>query len=76
LTFTIEKLAEEFSQDPEQLLPNAAALETAKTYREKKAKPLLEKIVKVLRSVYHAYLELVGRFERLQSSYMVNHRRG
>lgn len=65
----MEKLAALFSDDPEELLPKAAALETAKTYREKKAKPLLAKIVKVLRSVYNAYLDLSSKFERLQSSY-------
>lgn len=54
----MEKLAALFSDDPEELLPNAAALENAKTYREKKAKPLLAKIVKFLRSVYNAYLDL------------------
>jgi len=65
----MEKLAVLFSDDPEELLPKTAALETAKTYREKKAKPLLAKIVKVLRSVYNAYLDLSSKFERLQSSY-------
>ena len=44
-------------------------LESAKSYREKKAKPLWEKIVKVLRSVYRAYFDLKSRFERLQSAY-------
>jgi hypothetical protein len=65
----MEKLAAQYSDDPEKLLPDAGALESARTYREKKAKPLLAGIVKVLRSVYHAYLELVSKFERLQSSY-------
>lgn len=65
----MEKLAAQYSDDPEDLLPDAATLESARTYREKKAKPLLAKIVKVLRSVYHAYLDLVSKFERLQSSY-------
>ena len=44
-------------------------METGKAYREKKAKPLVEKIVKVLRSVYSAFLDLSNRFERLQESY-------
>ena len=65
----MEKLAALFSDDPEKLLPDAGALESARTYREKKAKPLLAKIVKVLRSVYNAYLDLASKFERLQSSY-------
>ena len=65
----MEKLAAQYSDDPEKILPEAGALESARTYREKKIKPLLAGIVKVLRSVYHAYLDLVSKFERLQSSY-------
>lgn len=65
----MEMLATKYSVDPEKLLPEAGTLESARTYREKKIKPLLAGIVKVLRSVYHAYLDLVSKFERLQSSY-------
>ena len=65
----MEKLAADFSDDPEQTLPEAGPLESAKSYREKKAKPLWEKIVKVLRSVYRAYFDLKNKFERLQSAY-------
>ena len=65
----MEKLAAQYSDDPEKILPEAGALESARAYREKKVKPLLAGIVKVLRSVYHAYLELVSKFDRLQSSY-------
>ncbi len=65
----MEKLAADFSGDPEQVLPEAGALELARVYREKKAKPLWAKIVKVLRSVYRAYFDLKSKFERLQSAY-------
>ena len=65
----MEQLAREFSDDPEIVLPEVGTLESARNYREKKAKPLLAKIVKVLRSVYYAYLDLRSRFERLQQSY-------
>lgn len=65
----MEMLAAKYSDDPEKLLPEAGALESARTYREKKVKPLLAGIVKVLRSVYNAYLDLVSKFDRLQSSY-------
>lgn len=65
----MEKLAEEFSSDPEQVLPEAGSLESARAYREKKAKPLWAKIVKVLRSVYRAYCDLKSKFERLQADY-------
>ena len=65
----MERLAAEFSADPEEVLPEPGPLESAKSYREKKAKPLWEKIVKVLRSVYRAYFDLKSKFERLQSAY-------
>ena len=65
----MERLAAEFSANPEELLPEAIIVETGKAYREKKAKPFVEKIVKVLRSVYSAFLDLSNRFERLQESY-------
>ena len=65
----MEKLAADFSNDPDRTLLEAGPLESAKSYREKKAKPLWEKIVKVLRSVYRAYFDLKSRFERLQSAY-------
>ena len=65
----MEKLAADFSDDSERTLPEAGPLESAKSYREKKAKPLWDKIVKVLRSVYRAYFDLKSRFERLQSAY-------
>ena len=65
----IEKLTGAFSDDPEQILPGPGALESAKGYREKKAKPLLERIVKVLRSVYHAFLNLRNDYDRLQQRF-------
>ena len=66
---SMERLAADFSADPEEILPEAGTLESAKSYREKKAKPLLAKIVKVLRSLYRAYIDLKGKFDRLQGDY-------
>ena len=65
----MEQLAAQFSDNPERILPEPGPLESAKSYREKKAKPLLAKIVKVLRSLYRAYVELKGKYERLQGDY-------
>ncbi len=65
----IEKLAAEFSADPEKLLPEPGALESAKAYREKKAKPLLVRIVKVLRGIYRAYLDLLDKHKQLEKTY-------
>ena len=65
----MERFAEKYSADPEEVLPEAGTLETGKSYREKKAKPLIKKIVAVLRSVYRAYLDLSRRFSDMQKSY-------
>ena len=65
----MERLGADFSADPEEILPEAGTLESAKSYREKKAKPLLAKIVKVLRSLFRKYIDLKGKFDRLQGDY-------
>ncbi|WP_347562516.1 hypothetical protein [Clostridium sp. BSD2780061688st1 H5] len=61
----MERFAEKYSSDLNEVLPEAGTLETGKSYREKKAKPLVKKIVQVMRSVYSAYLE----FTKLQAAY-------
>ena len=65
----MERLAADFSADPEEILPEAGTLESGKSYREKKAKPLLSKIVQVLRSLYRAYIELSERLVDVQMKY-------
>ncbi len=65
----MERFAEKYSADPEEVLPEAGTLETGKSYREKKAKPLIKKVVTVLRSVCRAYLDLSRRFNDMQRSY-------
>ena len=65
----MERFAEKYSADPDEVLPEAGTLETGKSYQEKKVKPLIKKIVTVLRSVYRAYLDLSRRFSDMQKSY-------
>ena len=65
----MERFAEKYSDNPDEVLPEAGTLETGKSYREKKAKPLIKNIVMVLRSVYRAYLDLSRRFSDMQKSY-------
>ena len=65
----MERLAAEFSANPEESLPEVAVMESAKSYREKKAKPLVEKMVMVLRSVYSAFLDISRKYERLEEAY-------
>ena len=66
---SIEGFAREFSDDAEKVLPEAGALESAKSYREKKAKPFYERIVKVLRSLFSKYLDIKHHFDRLTGDY-------
>lgn len=65
----MERFAVKYSYDPEEVLPEAGTLESGKTYREKKAKPLIGKIITVLRAVYREYLSVSNRFEKLQDAY-------
>lgn len=65
----IEDFAREYSDDADKVLPEAGALESAKSYREKKAKPLFKKLIKVLRSLYHAFLDLKQSFVRLSDNF-------
>ena len=65
----VEGFAREYAYDADRALPEAGALESAKSYREKKAKPFFDKVVKVLRSLYNKYLELKHSFERLTGDY-------
>ena len=65
----MERFAVKYSYDSEEVLPEAGTLESGKSYREKKAKPLIEKIITILRSVYREYLSISNRFEKLQDAY-------
>ena len=65
----MERFAVKYSYDPEEVLPEAGTLESGKSYREKKAKPLIGKIITVLRVVYREYLSVSNRFEKLQDAY-------
>ena len=47
----VEELTRRYSDDVDKVLPEAGALEMARSYREKKAKLLYKKIVGVLRAI-------------------------
>ena len=54
----LESLSAQYSQRPEEWVPEAATFETAKSYREKKAMPLIQKLVKVLFALHRKYWEV------------------
>ena len=65
----MERFAEKYSADPDEVLPEAGTLEMGKSYQEKKAKPLIKKIVMVLWSVYWDYLGLFRRFSAYERAW-------
>jgi len=54
----MEMFVAEFSQDPDKMLPEAAPLETAKSYREKKVKPFFEQMKKLVLSTHAVLVNL------------------
>ena len=52
--------------DPERLLPEAGMLESGKTFREKKALPILRKLLKYARSLFRENTELKAKVQRLE----------
>ena len=52
--------------DPERLLPEAGILESGKAFREKKALPILEKLLKYARSLFRENTELKAKMQKLE----------
>ncbi len=64
----LEELVKRYPDDPDKVLPEAGALESARSYREKKAMPLVKKLVKWIHSLFRKNLELTNRCEMLEYS--------
>ena len=62
-----EKLAQDFPDNVDKILPEAGALESAKAYREKKAKPVLEKATRLVKSLYRSVLDLQAENRELRA---------
>ena len=65
----LENLSAQYSQWPEEWVPEAATFETAKSYREKKAMPLIQKLVKVLFALHRKYWEVKNERDKYQNFY-------
>lgn len=64
----IEELVRKYPDNPDKVLPEAGAFESARVYREKKAMPLVKKLVKWVHSLFRKNLELTNRCETLERS--------
>ncbi len=64
-----ELWAQQFSGELDTVLPEVKGLEPAKSYREKKAKPLLAKVIDVLKALYREFIALKNRYFALEKQY-------
>ena len=60
-----EKFVQKYD-DPERLLPEAGMLESGKAFREKKALPILGKLLKCARSLFRENTELKAKVQKLE----------
>lgn len=65
----VQAYAGEYGRPADELLPEAGKLETGKSYREKKAIPFFEKLMKKLLSLYVAYCQLKSKYEKTERDY-------
>ena len=65
----LESLSAQYSQRPEDWVPEAGTFETAKSYRDKKAIPLINKLVKILYSLHHKYWKVKNECAKFMERY-------
>ena len=65
----LESLSAQYSQRPEEWVPEAGTFETAKSYRDKKAIPLINKLVKILYSLHHKYWKIKNECAKFMERY-------
>lgn len=62
----LDEVAQKYDGDVEDLLPQPDILESARSYRDKKAKPVFKRFQKVYLALYNAYYDLKRLCENLQ----------
>lgn len=65
----VDAFIQKYEFDPEAALPEAGVLETARSYREGKAKPLFKKLAKMLIDLYNRYIKSEDRCQRMEDSH-------
>ena len=65
----IEALTKPYLKDPDEVLPQPAALESARTYRDKRVLPVFKRILKVLRGLFREFTDLKYQHEKLKRDY-------
>lgn len=65
----VQAFAGDYVRPAEELLPEAGKIESGKSYRENKAIPFFEKIMKKVLSLYVAYCDIKAKYEGLVRNY-------
>ena len=65
----LDTWAHKYTQEPDRVLPKADLLESAASYREKKAKSVVKKMGIVMRSLYAKLRDLTRKYNSLSSLY-------
>lgn len=65
----LERWAQQLSGELDAVLPEVKGLESAKSYRENKAKPVLTKVLDVLKALYRKFLALKNQYFALERQY-------
>lgn len=64
----LEELVRRYPDDPDKVLPEAGAFESARSYREKKAMPLVKKLLKWVHSLFRQNNALSDKCDMLERS--------
>lgn len=64
----LEELVRRYPDDPDKVLPEAGAFESARSYREKKAMPLVKKLLKWVHSLFRQNNALTDKCDMLERS--------
>ncbi len=64
----LEELVRRYPDDPDKVLPEAGAFESARSYREKKAMPLVKKLLKWMHSLFRQNNALSDKCDMLERS--------
>ena len=62
----LDEVSQKYAEDVEEILPQPDMLESARSYREKKAKPVLKRFQKLYLVLYNAYFDLRRAYDKLQ----------
>ena len=68
-TTKMDAFVKKIDRDPDEVLPEAGLLESARSYRENKVMPFYRRIVKTMLDLYHRYLKLEDKCQRMEDSH-------